>query len=380
MALAGETDHDRRVTTGVLRPGENRQLALGPADIKAGDHVHDAHAMLCYGHRKLLDGPTNRNLERMNPRAFVKRSIVLTCAYYLFDDWRARRRLACGDLATRSGSRHASLDIEASLRYIDRIHDDYLAYAGRESLGGVIAEIGPGDNFGVAMRFLAGGAEHVHGIDRYRPARDASRQRAVYEALTERDGLARLFDGDPREEGLRNVSYHAGQPAETFFRSSGVTYDAIVSRAVMEHLYDPIGALDDMAKSLKPGGIMIHRIDLRDHGMFAGRHPLTFLTIADVLYRRMTRGSGRPNRVLITDYRDWLQRSGLEGSISVSRLAGVTDEVAVAPWEALDERAKARALECVHDARPRLHGKFQGMADEDLAVAGLVLTTRKSDA
>jgi SAM-dependent methyltransferase len=313
----------------------------------------------------------------MNPRAFIKRSIVLTSAYYLFDDWRAGRRLARGDLSTRSGSRHATLDINASLNYIDRIHDDYLTYAACESLPGVIAEIGPGDNFGVGMCFLAGGAEHVHGIDRYRPARDDTRQRAVYEALSARDGLAHLFDGTPCEENLRGVTYHAGQPAETFFRTSELRFDAIVSRAVMEHLFDPIAALDDMAAALNPGGIMIHRVDLRDHGMFAGHHPLTFLTIPGGIYRSMTRGAGRPNRVLIDAYRAWLARSGLVGELKVSRLVGVADEIAPAPWDGLDSGGKNQALASVRAIRPRLARAFNAVADEDLAVAGLVLVARK---
>ena len=44
----------------------------------------------------------------------------------------------------------------------------------------------------------------------------------------------------------------------------------------------------------------------------------------------------------------------------------------------LDDAAKARALACVRAIRPRLSGKFIAMADEDLAVSGLVLVARKN--
>ncbi len=60
-------------------------------------------------------------------RALIKRSVALACAYYLYDDWRARRRLAAGKLAARSGARHADLDIAASLTYVERVYGDYLA-------------------------------------------------------------------------------------------------------------------------------------------------------------------------------------------------------------------------------------------------------------
>ena len=310
-------------------------------------------------------------------RALIKRSVALTCAYYLFDDWRARRRLAAGELATASGARHEDLDIDASHAYVARVYGDYLAYGGLDRFSGTVAEIGPGDGFAVALRILGGGADHVHAIDRWVSRRDADAQRRIYGALAERHDLAWLFDGAPAEETIRDLTYHAGQPAETFFRESGLRFDAILSRAVMEHLYDPLAALDDMAESLAPGGVMIHRIDLRDHGMFAGHHPLTLLTLSDGLHRRMTRGAGRPNRVLAPAYRAWLEGSGLSGGIAMSRLAGVGGEQDPAPWEALDVGIKAQALDCVRTIRPRLGKRFKAMRDEDLAVAGLVLVARK---
>ena len=313
-------------------------------------------------------------------RALIKQSVMLTCAYYSYDDWRARRRLAAGRLETASGARHAKLDLDASLDYVERVYSDYLAYAGLDRFNGNVAEIGPGDSFAVALRILGGGARHVHAIDRWVSRRHAEAQRRIYGALAERHNLNHLFNGAPAEETIRNLSYHAGKPAETFFRDCGLTLDAIISRAVMEHLYDPLAALDDMARCLAPGGVMIHRIDLRDHGMFAGHHPLTLLTLSDNLHRRMTRGAGRPNRVLAPAYRSWLTRSGLSGSIAISRLAGVGEEQVPAPWEALDKIAKARALASVHAIRPRLSNRFKTMADEDLAVAGLVLVAHKDGA
>ncbi len=313
----------------------------------------------------------------MSLRALIKRSVALTCAYYLFDDWRARRRLAADELATESGTRHKNLDIDASLAYVERVYGDYLTYGGLDRFSGTIAEIGPGDSFAVALRILGGGADHVHAIDRWISRRDAEAQQRIYAMLAERHELGHLFDGAPAEETIRNLTYHAGQPAETFFRESGLRFDAILSRAVMEHLYDPLAALNDMAQSLAPGGVMIHRIDLRDHGMFAGHHPLTFLTLPDGLHRNMTRGAGRPNRFLAPSYRAWLEGSGLSGSIAVSRLAGVDREQNPAPWEALDTGVQAQALNCVRTIRPQLAKRFKAMRDEDLAVVGLVLVAHK---
>lgn len=315
----------------------------------------------------------------MSLKSLVRRSLWLTCLYYVIDDRRAARRLARGQLETRSGRRHDALALDQSLGYIDRVYDDYCRYGGVTRFEGRVVEIGPGDNFGVALRLLAGGAREIHAVDRYIPKRDAAAQRRIYEALASRPGFAALFDGPPGEQTIRGLRYHQGTPAETFFHDTPEHYDAIVSRAVLEHLYDPLAALDDMVRALKPGGLMIHRIDLRDHGMFAERHKLTFLTIPSWLYRMMTRASGRPNRVLMPAYRDWLKRSGLDGSLRISRLVGLADEIEPVSLEALDPAMKARAHDAVRAIRPILAAPFRPLDDDSLAASGIVLVARKPD-
>lgn len=309
----------------------------------------------------------------MSLRRLVKRSVALTCLYYLVDDRRARWRLARGRLATRSGTRHATLSLDGSLDYIDRVYADYLAYGGVERFSGRVAEIGPGDNFGIALRMLGAGAREVHTVDRYHPLRDDARQARIHRALAERHGLGGLLDGGAGGNEIRGLVAHEGAPAETFFRSSGLRFDCIVSRAVLEHLYDPLAALDDMAAALAPGGTMIHRIDFRDHGMFAGHHPLTFLTVPDAPYRAMTRASGRPNRLLLPAWRDWLGRSPLAGSLRITRLAGVEGELDPAAWDDIDPGARRAALGMVRTIRPRLAASLAAFPDQDLAVSGCVL-------
>ena len=314
----------------------------------------------------------------MGLRRRVKRSVILTCLYYLADDWCARSRLVRGKLATRSGTRHATLSLDESLDYIEWVYRGYLAYGGIEGFSGCVAEVGPGDNFGVALRMLGAGAEHVHTIDRYRSVRDNVRETLVYRALAERHGFGGLLtDAGDGRIGIRGLTAHAGAPAETFFRSSGHRFDYIVSRAVLEHLYDPLAALDDMAAALTPGGRLIHRIYFRDHGMFAGHHPLTFLTIPDALYRAMTRGSGRPNRLLLPTWRDWLDRSPLTGSLKITRLVGVDGDMDPAEWDDIDPAARRTALATVRAIRPRLAPSLTPFTDRDLAVSGCVLVARR---
>jgi SAM-dependent methyltransferase len=310
-------------------------------------------------------------------RDLVKSSKALTCLYYVVDDIRAGRRLRRGDIATDSGRRHASQRVDESLAYIRRVYSDYLSYARIDRMAGRVCEIGPGDNFGVALMALGCGAREVVAIDRFYSRRDEDYQSHLYERLVRETGWRHLFDGPITEKSIRGLDYRPGEPAETFFRDQHGSFDFIVSRAVLEHLYDPLGALDDMERSLAPGGTLIHRVDLRDHGMFANLHPLTFLTVGDHLYRRMTRNAGRPNRVLQHRYRDWLAQSSLDGEILVTRLAGVAQEVGPAPWDALCQRNRDSAVECVRKVRGDLASEFAALSDECLAVSGLVLVARK---
>ena len=83
---------------------------------------------------------------------------------------------------------HKNRPLEKSLEYIDRIFRDYLAYSGlnsRKLEGKRVLEVGPGDNLGVALKFLAAGAAQVVSIDRFFPHRDPNRSGASSTALRE---------------------------------------------------------------------------------------------------------------------------------------------------------------------------------------------------
>jgi len=305
--------------------------------------------------------------------SLIKRCPNLSAAYYIYNDWQTGRRWAKGRVGTTSGSRHAKLNLDESLAYIEKVTADYFRYAGRPKFTGAVAEIGPGDNFGVALRILGQGATVVHAVDKFKSFRDPQRQALIYQALAARHELNHIFNGVPSEATLRGLVYHSGSPAEIFFRTAGLNFDAILSRAVLEHLSDPLIALDDMMKTLRPGGIMVHRIDFRDHGMFSGCHPLTFLTFSKKCWRLMTQHSGRPNRILFPEWQEWFIHSGLKGSIKITRLVGVKEEVEPAIWANLPQILREQSLQTVRQMRPKLARTFQSLSDKDLAVAGCVL-------
>ena len=143
-------------------------------------------------------------------------------------------------------------------------------------------------------------------------------------------------------------------------------------------VYDPVAATRDMAAALAPGGVMVHKIDLRDHGMFTPRfQELKFLEVPDWLYPRMTRASGRPNRVLTHEYRAVLDASGLDYELLVTRLAGVGDVTPHMPWERIPAEDTRRSLDFVRSARSNVARSFRDVSERDLAISGLMLVARR---
>jgi SAM-dependent methyltransferase len=316
---------------------------------------------------------------RKELKRLVRSSVPLTCGVYVVLDAMSALRRHIGNIGTESGSTHSALSIDESVRYVEQVTQKYMDAAGLSRFSGTVAEIGPGDNLGVALLMLARGASEVHAIDRFRSARNDDVQSAIYRALSTKHGLSAFFDGPPAERNIRGVRYICGVAAEEFFAQNPKRYDAVVSNAVMEHLLDPIVALDRMLGALNPGGKIVHQIDLRDHGMFVGRHPLTFLTVPKPLYRRMVANSGRPNRILIHRYKVWAQKANLDCRFLVTGVAG--DDAGLAgptPWESIDPDVKENALAEIRKMRRRFAREFRDVADADLAVTSFMMVATKS--
>ncbi len=205
------------------------------------------------------------------------------------------------------------------------------------------------------------------------PIRNFAREEAIRRLALQDPGLAAILpSGSTDPSGLFR---HTGCGAAEFITEVSEKFDAILSCAVLQHVPDPLAALEAMASALRPGGTMVHFINLRDHGMFKGRPPLTFLTVPDALWPAMTANSGRPNRVGFARYREWLANSGLEGELIVTALIGSDarfEDARLAPQSVWDA-----ALAEVARMRPRLARSLRGDSDADLAVGSFALVARR---
>jgi SAM-dependent methyltransferase len=305
----------------------------------------------------------------------VRKSIALTSAAFVADNLLATFGVTRPDPAP--DEHLGGINLDADVGYAAKVAGDYLARC--PALGGRIAEVGPGGNAAVALNLIANGAERVDLIDRFVFSHDPAHLERLYGMIIARD--KRLAGVDAANLAPR-VRFHVGEEAaaERFFATHR-GYNAILSCAVLEHLYDPIGALAAMAEALVPGGILLHQVDLRDHGMFssAGHAELSFLRLPSWLYPHMTRRRGRPNRILLHRYRAALDAIGLNYEILVTNLAGHGSQLAPTPYAKVPTAVREAAVAEVAAIRPRLAREFKGVSDVDLSITGFFLAAKRRE-
>jgi len=313
----------------------------------------------------------------------------LLIARYIISDWRLASAYRRGDVRSRGGSTHKRFTLEQSVDYIDQVFSEYFAFGGitpEQVRGAHILEVGPGDNFGVALRFLAAGAASVTCLDKFYAERDEQHQATIYRALRERlpAAEAEIFDSILRwdngvaafdETRLRYVYGVALERAGEALTEA--SFDLAVSRAVLTEIPEAETAFAVMDRLLKPGGRMLHKIGLGDYDMFSGigYGPLEFLTIPEFIWRSMASHAGRPNRRRAGFYRRIMDQLGYQARIHIVELAGRRHPsgpgrfaLTGIPQELREELALIR---------PRLDAPFRTFDDEELLVEDIFLDGRK---
>jgi len=271
------------------------------------------------------------------------------------------------------------------------IYQTYLSFAGwkdTDIAGKRVLELGPGYHMGVPLLFAAHGASFVAGLDKFVPFQTGSYFREFYSRLrdTLRDGEKADFDGAIQSRpqlALRpsRAQHIYGKELPDVVNDLGPgTFDLIGSNAVIEEMYDPEPIFQAQDRLLRPGGLMVHKIDLRDYGMFTkyGFPALEFLTVPEWAYRHMAEASGQPNRRRVNYYRDVARHLGYDYTIYVTHILGVEKEL-VSPKESIDRNLDYSdfSLQTIREIRPRLVPQFRELSDADLLVQGIFFVARK---
>ncbi len=329
-------------------------------------------------------------IERL--KQLSKKSRTAVIAQNIYNNWRVRRRVNSGNIEASYGSSHSRIsDISDSVGYINATFEDYLRYADLtpETIRGKrVLEIGHGDNLGVALSFLAAGAAEVVCLDKFYSKRDPERQRRIYLALRSEldDEAQKRFDEaidlttgtEINSDRLKSVYGTGIEDAEQLFGSA--SFDIIISRAVIQSIQDSDTALAAMKQLLTDGGVMAHKIDMRDLGMFTngGMHPLTFLTVSDSLYRMMTSATDKSNRRLIGYYAERMAELELESKLFVVSIVGQEGEIY--PHKEKIEQGvdySDSQLALIKAIRPNLNARFKSLPDEELLVSSIFLVAGK---
>lgn len=311
----------------------------------------------------------------------------------VYDNWRHKRTLKRGSVRAMEGSTHKDWPLAKSVAYINRVFEEYLTYgeiSDADLWNKRILEVGPGDNLGVALKFLAAGAAEAVCLDRVFSIRDASRERDIYSALradcseTERaryDAAIDVTNGIVlREEKLRYIYGVGIEDAKELFQMP--RFDFIVSRAVLMEIHRLDLAIHIMDQLLRPGGMMIHQIaPCHDYGIFTqnGYHPLEYFTVPEWLYKRMTQDSGKPNRRSLAGYRSTLLSLGYNVRCHITAVIGC-DKPEFPPKTFHLDRGihySDTTLALLRRIRPRLQQRFRQASDEELIVRGAFLVAQK---
>jgi len=288
-----------------------------------------------------------------------------------------------------SGATHIEKHLDSSVAYVKGVFSDYLQYAGvrEEDLQGKrVLEIGCGDNLGVALLFIAKGSQSVMCLDRFEPIRDERRNSLIYRRLME--GLspaerARVHEAT-ESEGDADVRFRRQridcryntpiERAQELFREG--SFDLVVSRAVLEHVYDLDAAWDAMVSLLAEDGEMWHKVDLRSHGMFSQFHPLYFLTLQDWLWNLVSSPDPTLNRQRMSAYVRLAKRTFSTHKVFVTH---TLDNGELLPHQELTQRGLDYGepdLLALGRIRSRLAPRFKAMMAEDLLVSGIFLICR----
>ncbi|PIX07564.1 MAG: hypothetical protein COZ76_02755 [Flavobacteriales bacterium CG_4_8_14_3_um_filter_35_10] len=293
-----------------------------------------------------------------------------------------------------AGATHKSRTVSESITYINNVFEDYLKYGNlsKESIfDKTILEIGPGDNFGVALKFLALGAKKVYLLDKFYSERDDIQQLTIYNNLRVSlnaadqkrfDDAISLINSSLKinPDKLEYIYGFGIEEGQKVFKNNPV--DLIVSRAVMQEISNTKKAFKVMNAILKNGGMMLHKIDLRDYGMFtkANNHQLGNLMYPSWIYKLMTNHSGLPNRNRISHYKILLESLHFKSTFYITHIFGSNENEFIPHKNNIVYRQDYddNHLNYIEQVRSKLANEFKKLPALDLLISGVfVVATKK---
>ena len=227
--------------------------------------------------------------------------------------------------------------------------------------GFTVLELGPGDSLLASIAAWGFGAGRILACD------------VGAFATTTLAGLVRL-DGLLREKGLRPLPLTPPAPAEEVLARMNLRYltrglgdlralpaasvDLVWSSAVLEHVRraEMAATLGELARLLKPEGVMVHGVDFSDH-LGGGLNHLRFSPRLWEAEWFAPRSGFYTNRIACTELLALFSAAGL-----------ATEVIHRTTWPAIPTPRRA------------LHASFRQLSDEDLSTKSMLLAARHAPA
>jgi len=175
--------------------------------------------------------------------------------------------------------------------------------------GKVVCVVGAGGGFGIGIHLLEAGVGRVilqEPFAPHRPARDS----AVSDEL--RKKYLHTQDGHTRPADERIVQ--VSRPLEAYAAERPQSADFVVSNSVLEHVRDLEVLCGAMERLLKPDGLSMHFVDLRDHYF---RYPFEMLSYSESTWNRWLNASNNLNRLRLGDFREIFRRHFREVEVEI---------------------------------------------------------------
>lgn len=210
---------------------------------------------------------------------------------------------------------------------------------GIQGEGKTICEAGVGVANGTLYEMIGRGAQSAIGVEPFAGFSFEIDEMLIYRTLKRYP----VFEKEMIQQRVRRV--------KEFDELEDNSVDCIVSNSVIEHVENPNRFFKSMAAVLKPGGVMLHVVDYRDHFF---KYPYHFLLFSPRIWNNVI-GPRDLYRFRISDHIAAMRAAGL--TVSISR-----------------EKHNPEAFERV---RSRIHTSFKAYSESDLSTIQAVLIGRK---
>ena len=265
----------------------------------------------------------------MLPRWLKRRYPVEIAKYILINHWSIIRTMLQPKKADGGAYKSAGSADQAALRALQTAHELYnrVKKISRRSMD-LVVEVGPGDSIAMLLLWIGFGARTVWAVEAFGDPRDLRHEKAIVESLLRRvspeeaERIRAVVDLSAPELAVdpRRVLYIDNTRVEKLDRVlRPESANAIISNATLEHVSGLKRALQVMHTRLAPGGVMVHRVDLRNHGILARFGDEAFQRPPNWIWWLMGSGVGFPNRHRIDYYEQVLQACGLTLEIEPTR-------------------------------------------------------------